>query len=89
LSKEDEVITVTWKEMSSEGEFDCPKCKIRVSPDHDEDWEDISGTLPEFPEKPDEVLLIKHACGQKIRVDMTGCDPDKFEKEAARNCSEP
>lgn len=67
------MITVTWKEMHGEGEFNCPKCGISISPEHDEDWEDISGEQVEFPESPSLVLLvIKHACGQKIKIDMTG-----------------
>jgi len=68
----DEFVTVTHEQMDKNGEFTCPKCKIRINPDHDEDWEDITESSPEFPERLTLILLIKHACGQKIKIDMTG-----------------
>ena len=75
----DEFVTVTHEQMDGNGEFTCPKCKIRISPDNDEDWTDLTEDQPEFPEKPNEVLLIKHACGQKIKIDMSG-----FEEEGKK-----
>lgn len=78
MSKESDVVTVTWKEMDDNGEFDCPKCKVKISPELEGEWEDIS----EVDHAP-EILLIKHLCGQKIAIDMTG-----FEEER-RSCSEP
>lgn len=64
----DEFVTVTHEQMDGNGEFTCPKCNISINPDNDEDWTDITEELSEFHE----VILIKHACGQKIKIDMSG-----------------
>ena len=66
----DEFVTITHEQMDGNGVFSCPKCGIGINPDKDEDWEDI--TERDHPELLEEILLIKHACGQKIKIDMTG-----------------
>lgn len=68
LSKESDVITVTWKETDDEGVFTCPKCKQVVDPDLPDEWEMLETVLNGV----DKILLIKHLCGQKIRIDMSG-----------------
>ena len=65
LSKESDVVTVTWKETDDDGVFTCPKCKRLIDPDLPDEWE-MLGYISTV------VLLIKHLCGQKIRIDMSG-----------------
>jgi len=65
LSKESDVVTVAWKEMDDGGVFTCPKCKRLIDPDLPDEWE-MLGYISTV------VLLIKHLCGQKIRIDMSG-----------------
>jgi len=66
--KDSDVITVTWKETDDEGVFTCPKCKRPIDPDLPDEWE----MLDPVPDSANEILLIKHLCGQKIRIDMSG-----------------
>lgn len=55
-----EVVTVTYLDVDGDGEFNCPKCKVKVSPNIEDEWEEI--------EVGEDYLLIKHLCGQKIKI---------------------
>ena len=79
-TKKEEIVTVTWEQMRVGGEFDCPKCKIVISPEHDEDWEDITDTKPEFAGF-NLCLFIKHTCGQIMKIDTEGCPDEENTRE--------
>ena len=61
-----DVVTVTYLDVGGDGEFNCPKCKVKVSPDIENEWEEIEIDVDEG------YLLIKHLCGQKIKIVVKG-----------------
>ena len=77
LSKESDVVTVTWREMNGDGEFVCPKCKQLVNPDLPDEWEMIETVGNSI----DNTLLIKHLCGQMIKIDVSGMFRGRSQEE--------
>jgi len=66
LGKEIDIVTITFAQMNREGEFDCPKCKVKINPDMENEFEVIE------EETKGTQVVIKHLCGQKIRIELGG-----------------
>ncbi len=62
--KETDIAVIWFSGMNADGEFDCPKCKVKISPEMANEWEEL--------ETNSEFMLIRHLCGQKIKIMLGG-----------------
>jgi len=59
----EKVAEVSVKDMTLEGNFTCPKCRMQVDPELETVYE-----ILEVDETFYEYILMKHCCGQKIKI---------------------
>ncbi len=61
-----DIIEIT--ETDVDGRFICPKCKVEVDPELESEFE----VLDELQKSVYLSVLIRHKCGQKLRIVISG-----------------